>query len=423
MRHLLASLALLALAGCTQPDSGPSSRTNSLDANAGGPLALLPHLWAEAAPADNIVYSPASAAQALGLVHLGARGETQVQIAAHLGVPAGDAGDRQLQKIRIAATSRGEERGVRVKMANALFLSDHWRFEDRYVAGARSLYDATTARVDFADAPTQAAQTINRWAADATEGMIASVVDAATLNRDAAAYLANATFFEGNWRFDFRQTEQRKFLFADDRERDFAMMTREGEFAQVVVEGWKAIRLPYSDERFVMDVMLPQQRQAELPKSGIERVAQLGQALSAARPQAVRVHLPRFQATVRQDLKPPLRAAGLTLPFDRERADLSGMSQPGQLRLYIDEAFQVAKLEVFETGTRAAAATIMVPVPVSMPPPFSGPDFVVDHPFLFAIRELESGAVLFFGRIMTPERLDATRSPVALPPPGEGEGS
>jgi serpin B len=408
MHRLLAILALLTLGGCIEPESPPSERTPP-EVAAGDALALLPRLWAEAAPTENIVYSPVSTAQALGLVHLGARGETQLQIAAYLGIPAGDAGDRQLQQIRTAAITGPDEQTVRVKIANALFLSDRWRFEDRYVAGARSLYAATAAQADFAGAPAEAAEAINRWADEATEGMIANVVDVATLNREAAAYLANATFFEGSWRFDFRRTDQRPFLFADGRDRDFAMMSREGEFAQVEAGGWKAVRLAYSDERFAMDVMLPQQRQPQLPEWGPDRVAELHQALSAARPRALRVHLPRFQAAVRQDLKPPLRAAGLTLPFDPERADLSGMSQPGQQRLYIDEAFQVAKLEVFETGTRAAAATIMVPVPVSAPPPFSGPDFVVDHPFLFAIRDLESGAVLFFGRIMTPERFDARR--------------
>src|SRR5690606_10978083 len=110
MHRLLAILALLSLTGCTAPDSTPSERAPRLEVAAGDALALLPHLWAEAAPTENIVYSPVSTAQALGLVHLGARGETQAQIASYLGSPLGDAGDRQLQQIRMAITSRQDER-------------------------------------------------------------------------------------------------------------------------------------------------------------------------------------------------------------------------------------------------------------------------------------------------------------------------
>lgn len=417
MRGFLAAAALLILIGCSPPagsNSPDAAPEPPVVAEPGDPLALFPQLLAEAGPIDNIVYSPVSTAQALGMVHLGARGDTQVQIAEFLGIPADGAGDRELRRIRVASAPAGEQ-GVRVKLANALFLSDKWRFQDSYIAGAKSLYDATAARVDFEGAPAAAAQTINRWADQATEGMITQAVDPATINRAAAAYLVNATFFEGNWLHDFRKTEQRKFLFGDGRDADFAMMSREGQFAQASLDGWKAIRLPYSDERFVMDVMLPERRQAELSVLPPRRIAALSEALSTATHEPIRVHLPRFQALVRQDLKPPLRAAGLTLPFDRNRADLSAMSQPGQAPLYIDEAFQVSRLEVFEAGTRAAAVTVIVPVPVSMPPPFKGSDFVVDHPFVFAIRDLESGAILFFGRITMPERFDARPSPAPRP--------
>ena len=114
---------------------------------------------------------------------------------------------------------------------------------------------------------------------------------------------------------------------------------------------------------------------------------------------------------MRRNLIEPLRALGLSLPFDQARADLSGMSAPGSKRLYIEEAFQVAKLQVHEQGTTAAAVTVPVPVPVGVPPPFEGIQFTVDRPFVFAIRDLETDTVLFVGRIASPHQYSEPGQP------------
>ena len=117
----------------------------------------------------------------------------------------------------------------------------------------------------------------------------------------------------------------------------------------------------------------------------------------------MRVWLPRFEADMSRDLIGPLQTLGLRLPFDSVAADLTGMSAPGSRRLFVEEALQVARLQVFQTGTKAAAITIIVAAPVSMPPPFTGVEFKVDHPFLFAIRDLKTREILFFGRIASPQ--------------------
>ena len=87
------------------------------------------------------------------------------------------------------------------------------------------------------------------------------------------------------------------------------------------------------------------------------------------------------------------------------------MSAPGSKRLYIEEAFQVAKLQVHEQGTTAAAVTVPVPVPVGVPPPFEGIQFTVDRPFVFAIRDLETDTVLFVGRIASPHQYSEPGQP------------
>ena len=413
MKHLVGWVIAGALSACSPiatdaPPDAPPAPSQTGGYAAGDPLALWPLLEGAAAVRENIVYSPVSITQAVGLVHLGARGETARQIEAFLGT--GTATDRTLAEERRALVPSARS-PVRVSIANALFLSTKFRFRASYLQGAKSFYDATATTVDFMDRPVAAAATINRWAKDATEGLIPQVTDAAAIQRDAAAYLANATFFEGGWQDRFTKTDQSKFLFGDGTERDFMLMSGAGRFATVSQGEWKAVRLPYGDPRFVMDVMLPAARRADLPAISPGQIASLSKSLGQAEKQALRPIMPKFQASMKRDLIPPLRKAGLTSPFDQDRADLSGMIEDGQPWLYIDEAYQVAKLEVFEAGTRAAAVTVMVPVPVSAPPPFTGQDFRVDHPFLFAIRDLETGAILFFGRIAAPEPFTGTPKP------------
>jgi serine protease inhibitor len=63
----------------------------------------------------------------------------------------------------------------------------------------------------------------------------------------------------------------------------------------------------------------------------------------------------------------------------------------------IDEVIQKTYLSVDERGTTAAAATGIGMQPVVVVTPF-----VVDRPYVFAIRERLSGTVMFAGRIVTP---------------------
>lgn len=415
MRIPLISAACL-MAGCTPIAGEEDPSATQLDPQGGveaqvsleelGPMAVYDRLVIEAAADANIVYSPTSVAQALGLVHLGASGETKSQIQQFLSISSGEAGDRELAAR--AAQLRKTERGVTVNIANALFLSEDWRFRPAFLEATGTIYGAPADRADFRNNPAGAAAKINAWANKATEGLISDVVAPNAIKRDAAAYLANATYFDGRWTRHFKGAEMRPFLFGDGSERPFRLMKNESDFASVTLDGWKAVRMTYGyeEKRFAFDVMMPEARVADATPPSHKAIQRMAELLDEAEPAPVRVWLPRFEADMRADLIPPLQALGLTLPFDRKHADLSAMAEPGQLPLYIGEAFQVAKLQVYESGTKAAAVTMMVAVPTSMPPPFEGPDFTVDRPFIFTIRDLKTGEVLFLGRIADPQAFE-----------------
>ena len=147
MKALPLIFASLFLAAClAQPvnDRGvPSSSAHDDTQGAGDPFALFSALESAADPGENIVYSPVSTAQAIGLVQFGARGDTAAQIEAVLGLRAGETGAAELRDKR-EALSR-DTQGATVRIANALFLADDYRFAEAYTDAASRFFAAETA--------------------------------------------------------------------------------------------------------------------------------------------------------------------------------------------------------------------------------------------------------------------------------------
>ena len=113
---------------------------------------------------------------------------------------------------------------------------------------------------------------------------------------------------------------------------------------------------------------------------------------------------PRFKLTWGANLCEYLAPLGMTIPFDRSQADLSGINgyrPPHEEALFISAIYQKAFADVNEQGTEAAAATAMETQPTSglYSKPSPVPVFRADHPFFFAIRDRKSGAFLFLGRV------------------------
>ena len=116
------------------------------------------------------------------------------------------------------------------------------------------------------------------------------------------------------------------------------------------------------------------------------------------RRQRVIVYLPRFRMTSQFGLKDTLQAMGMTLAFDEQRADFSRMSR--KEGLFISAVIHKAFVDVNEEGTEAAAATA---IRRGESPPEEPPTFRADHPFLFLIRDNQTGSILFIGRVVNPK--------------------
>ena len=118
-----------------------------------------------------------------------------------------------------------------------------------------------------------------------------------------------------------------------------------------------------------------------------------------------RVRLPRWKGETSYGLKGALEALGMKRAFSGTPApagaDFSGMLAEGSNAeaVYVQAVVHKAFIEVNEVGTEAAAVTMMAFGAKGMPKKFPFvPFFDASRSFVYLIRDVRSGVVLFTGR-------------------------
>ena len=169
----------------------------------------------------------------------------------------------------------------------------------------------------------------------------------------------------------------------------------------------KALELPYKSNKLSMLILLPDEKDglATLESqikaenlNDIEKLFPMGSIKTA-------VSLPRFKLEDSFSLGDALSALGMSDLFNAATADLSGIDGKGQL--FVSKVVHKAFINVDEEGSEAAAATGVIMMLRSLPRIM---EFKADHPFLFMIREKNTGSILFLGRMMKPETSAAPAS-------------
>ncbi|MDY7110117.1 MAG: serpin family protein, partial [Planctomycetota bacterium] len=185
------------------------------------------------------------------------------------------------------------------------------------------------------------------------------------------------------------------FFPGDDKSVQVPMMSLKDDFGLYESKDVQVLEMPYDGKRLSMVILLPRERGGLAELEGALSVEKLKAWLGELAVEEVRVMLPRFKLTSRFDLGQTLKQMGMPLAFAPGRADFSGMN--GRRDLFIGKVIHQAWVEVDEQGTEAAAATA-VGVMLTAAPTF----FRADHPFLFLIRDRETGSILFLGRVVDP---------------------
>ncbi|HWV25431.1 MAG TPA: serpin family protein [Thermomicrobiales bacterium] len=359
----------------------------------------------------NIVFSPYSVSMALAMVFAGARGETADQMATSLGFSLSDPEVQEaFQALTSDLTKRGavdEEWGkADISIANALWGEQTFPFSDAFIKEMETYYEAGLQLTDFVGDAEGAREEINAWVAEKTGDHIKDIVPEGVITAATRLVLANAIYFASNWqsRFDKDDTVDETFHLIDGTTVDTSFMVQTKSFPYVKADGAQIVELPYVAEGFAMTIALPDEGQFDAFEDGLDAAAFAG-LVGSYEWTTVELHLPKFEFDLGQSLNQMLKSLGMTALFDPEKADLSGMTGEGtDEKLAVSDVLHEAFISVDEAGTEAAAATVVAIEATSAPVPEETVVLEVDRPFLFAIRDTETGTVLFFGRVMNPAR-------------------
>jgi serine protease inhibitor len=388
----------VALSGCAPARQEYRVNPDQIAATNGMGLDLLQRLSAAADPGTNVFISPVSVALALGMAANGAAGDTFEAVLAAMHLQGWDEAAMNEALAGLAQALSGGDLGVDLDVANSLWLREGLPFRQSYLDTVQAYYDA---RVDSLDFNSEGApRTINAWVARQTQRRITEIISA-PIDPLAILFLINAIYFKGDWEhpFDRALTQELPFTRTDGSVVQAQLMSNQRSFAYAESDDYQAVRLPYTGDRLSMVVALPAE--------GIDVdgwVAALdGEAWSAlARSLAPRegtVMLPRFEMSFEAVLNKPLAGMGMGLAMNPGEADFSRLHAIDQ-PTWIDQVRHKTFVKVNEEGTEAAAVTSIGIAMASLPQePFS---FVADRPFVYAIQDDTSGAVLFIGVLHDP---------------------
>jgi serpin B len=219
--------------------------------------------------------------------------------------------------------------------------------------------------------------------------------------------LVNAVYFQGDWvhAFDAEATRDEPFYVGGVTAANVPLMHQTQTHRYAELDDVQVLEMPYQGDELAMTIVLPRDRDGlGALEEGLDR-ADVDRWVDALAPHRTQVVFPRFRLDdARIPLKSTLQTLGMQLAFDQAHADFSGMATPRNTEdeLYITDCFHEAFVEVDEEGTEAAAATAVVMGTRGAAAVMEPPTFRADHPFLFLIRDLESGTILFVGRVVDP---------------------
>jgi serpin B len=353
----------------------------------------------------NLFYSPYSISMALAMTYAGARSETERQMAEALQFSLSQ--ERlhpAFNGLDLVLSSRGEgaegkdEGGFRLNIANALWAQQGYEFLQSFLDTLAENYDSGLQWVDFENAPEEARVTINDWISEQTEGRIEDLIPAGAIDSLTRLVLTNAIYFNAGWQFPFdkARTEEGPFTRLDGSQVTVPRMHQSESLGYAEGQGYQAVDLSYSGGELSMTILLPQAGNFEAFEASLD-AGRLEEILEQLSPQQVALTLPQFEFESQFMLPGALRELGMEDAFT-EAADFSGMT--GNRDLSISDVIHKAFVSVDEQGTEAAAATAVIMKLTSMPA--EPVEMTVDRPFIFTIRDIETGTILFIGRVMDP---------------------
>ena len=347
----------------------------------------------------DLFFAPYSIRSALILAYAGARGRTAAQMAEVLRLSASDPDAfRACRDIETEIASRAKPGAIEIDTASALWRQADLPLLPHYVDLVRDALGAKLLEADFEGSPGEASRVINDWVKTQTRGRITRLINPDDINPMTRLVLATAIFFQGKWENPFPRSATRPAPFwpaGSESSIEVATMSQMGEFGYAKPDGLQVVELPYRGGRISMSIILPDARYGLVDLEKELSPIEIFQWFRGLRKAWIKVLMPKFRIGSSFGLEQELDRMGMRDAFSLDSADFSGMTL--EKPFGITKVTHSSRVEVDEAGTRAAAASLEICVLGVLPA------IQVDHPFLFAIRDIPTDTILFIGRVLKPE--------------------
>jgi serpin B len=353
---------------------------------------------------QNLIFSPYSIDVALSMVYTGARGDTATEMAdaLHYSGNAGADADATAGLVQLFQANQ-KDNGYELHVADALWGAKGVAWTPAYLTKLKSEYLANLQSLDFNDEPV-ARKTINDWVSQQTADKIKDLIPAGAINGQTRLVLTNAVYFKGDWASPFEASSSNNSDFhVDGKDAVVPAMTmsQTGQFQYMENDDLQALQMPYQGGNLAMLILLPKKQDGLVDLDGkidAKLIGQQGSVIAQLKPARVQVELPKFKLETSLDLMKTLADLGIKKALT-PAADFSGMD--GSHDLMIGAAIHKAYINVDEKGTEAAAATGIMMRAMAMAPMPSVP-FIANHPFVFVLRDMKTGVILFMGKVTDP---------------------
>jgi len=320
------------------------------------------------------------------------------------GVPSGPSLEQRLRMHRerpdLFPDPRNDGR-FRLSIVNAMWAQVSYTFLDTFLDILAENYGAGLALLDFTAAPEPARLAINDWVASQTEDRIRDLIPPGAIDTLTRLVLTNAIYFKAQWQETFSEahTRDEDFHLLSGATVSVSMMHQTADFGHAPGEGFQAIELPYKGGAISMFVLLPDTGAFEDFEFSLD-AALVDRIVTQVRTRELVLSMPKFEFAADFALSGTLADLGMPAAFGDD-ADFSAIT--GDRDLLISDVIHKAFVAVDEEGTEAAAATAVIFAERSLPMQMEEPLVVtIDRPFVFLIRDRQTGTVLFAGRVLDP---------------------
>ncbi|HPF52700.1 MAG TPA: serpin family protein [Draconibacterium sp.] len=403
---LLSITCLVSFASCNSIESEPnqdkkieldSKSAQLVEANNEFGLELFRKIT-ESSTQENLMISPLSVSLALGMAYNGANGDTKTEMEELLRVNGLTTEQINASYQMLIQALQSLDEDVTFEIANAIYYMNGFSVKQNFLDLNKTYYDAEVDDLDFSSP--SALETINGWVAEKTHDKITKILD--QLSPYDRMVLLNAIYFYGNWttHFDENGTQMKEFYLSDGSAKEVETMSKEDKLPYSTNDLFSAVQIPYGTGQYNMTILLPQSG-----KTSGDVIESLNNenwknwSKDFEETEHVVVNLPRFKFGFETGLNNILKEMGMVKAFSDTEANFSNISDQF---LYISSVIHKTYIDVNETGTEAAAVTAVVFTTNSIGNEPPKTYFTVNRPFVFAITEKDTGAILFIGEVQNP---------------------